>query len=191
MAIERPPINQLPRGLLGFLGIKTGGRYPSQLLEQVQPTLDLLYWYGHANAQYVSFGQIALGPGATDADAVFVPWVSATPSIPVVVPGNETWLITEATLRMTFNAVAGGVVHGAVLASTFQTSLNVRTWPMTFSRPEALSSNANYGVGSYATLNRPILLNPGEAVGFAHGGFELGAGGNLFANGSMTLLRLF
>jgi len=36
-----PIISKLPLGLLDFLGIKTGGRYPDQLASFLQPTWDL------------------------------------------------------------------------------------------------------------------------------------------------------
>lgn len=58
MALDRidhpPPLNIQPTGLLSFLQIKNGGRYPQWLGEQLVPTWDLAKHYEATNAQYIT-----------------------------------------------------------------------------------------------------------------------------------------
>jgi len=51
--IERPPpINRIPQPLLGYFGIKNGGRYPQTLSETLAPTIDLRYQYDAAGYEW-------------------------------------------------------------------------------------------------------------------------------------------
>lgn len=51
-----PSINRIPGGLLGFLGIKNGGRNPDALAGYVQGCMDLTDWYLQTNRLYMRTG---------------------------------------------------------------------------------------------------------------------------------------
>jgi len=58
MDLGAPPLNVQPQGLLSFLQVKSGGRYPQALGETLAPTWDLSDHYLQTN------GEITLGAAA-------------------------------------------------------------------------------------------------------------------------------
>jgi len=75
-----PPLTVRPQGLLDFLSIQAGGRYPQHLGENLQPTIDLLNWYIDAQAETVTSGNIA----QTSAGSA---------NVGFTVPAGEAWLV--------------------------------------------------------------------------------------------------
>jgi hypothetical protein len=75
-----PTINKSPGGLLGFLGLKNGGRNPSQFGELVAPTWDLSPLYLYTNTEYTE----------TLPSAAAIGYVPA-----FTVPNGEFWYVHE------------------------------------------------------------------------------------------------
>lgn len=90
--LTAPVISKLPLGLLGFFGIKNGGKYPQTLGETIVPTLEqinVLAENYHTKHAYIA------APNAPG-------WHQATVAIagvPQRVPENEIWLIRGASMH--------------------------------------------------------------------------------------------
>jgi len=104
-------MQRIPRGLLSFLDVKTGGTYPTALGGLLQPTIDLNPWYA-SEALQLTASATAVG---TQVAGTRLPIVSTTVEDLVagagqlVVPNTEIWLITEATCGASA-ATAGDVL---------------------------------------------------------------------------------
>jgi len=99
-----PAVVQLiPRGLLGFLGLKNGGRNPSRLAEFIQPTFNLFDYYFETNSLAYQLGPVA-GAGVGDGDFSAVsPAVSQDEcryvsryTVRCLVPAGTTWSVAPA-----------------------------------------------------------------------------------------------
>lgn len=84
--LTQPVISRLPLGLLDFLGIKSGGRYPEQLLPTLQPTWDLQPFQTIWDERNTFDVSTALNPGTLN----FVP-------VNITVPQTELWLVHHFT----------------------------------------------------------------------------------------------
>jgi len=82
--LTQPVISRLPFGLLDFLGIKSGGRYPDQLLPTLQPTWDLQ-----------PFQTIWDERVAFDVSTPLLPAVLNFVPNTIVVPQTELWLVHQ------------------------------------------------------------------------------------------------
>lgn len=93
----------IPRGLLGFLGLKNGGRNPSRLAEFVQPTFELFNYYFETNSLNYQLGPVA-GAGVGDGDFSAVsPAVAQDEcryvsryTVRALVPAGTTWSVAPA-----------------------------------------------------------------------------------------------
>lgn len=84
-------INKLPAGLLGFLGVKNGGRYPQDLNLTLQPTWDLQEQYFVANCEL--FQQtVSVATGTNSYPAAIGPTQS------------EYWVVQDYSGRITLQA---------------------------------------------------------------------------------------
>jgi len=134
-------INKLPLGLLGFLGIKNGGRYPQELASVLAPTWDLSSLYLNANAENrVDVVAIA----ALGSQAFFT------------VPTGEAWMVLLAS------AATGTLGAGVTIELGLQTTdaaalVTIATSPMSGART----------VGARCAINLadPIFLGPGSTFG--------------------------
>jgi len=104
-------MQRIPRGLLGFLDVKTGGTYPTALGGVLTPTLDLSAWYA-------SGAELLTGVGTTVNDAtVDGTRINMTVTSPtnlsdgtlVRVPQTEIWLLPQWTVDPGVD-IAGGDV---------------------------------------------------------------------------------
>lgn len=133
-----PPINRHPLGLLGFLGIKNGGRYPQQ------PRDDALRWvwdlsqvYLQSNTEFVTTTIAATALGSFDG---------------LTVPFGENWYVTH------FGVGSGTQGAGESIAyalSVTDPSVTVSV-PITMPSPTATTGNRT----SNARLE-PFLLQTG------------------------------
>lgn len=85
-----PPLQILPTGLLGLFGIKNGGKYPQQLLESLQPVIDIFHLYGQTNEEHLLENLNAVAEG--------------TQSTTLVVPENQFWMLHDMTVFAFANA---------------------------------------------------------------------------------------
>lgn len=80
------PIQIQPRGLLGFFNLKNEGSNPRDLVETVQPVLDIFSLYKENQAEVIlPNGALALATG-TDGPQLFAP-------NHLIVPSNELWWV--------------------------------------------------------------------------------------------------
>jgi len=54
--LKPAPISRIPRGLLAFLGLRTGGRNPAFLRGDVQPVLDVERWMQQSDTEQFQVG---------------------------------------------------------------------------------------------------------------------------------------
>lgn len=84
-----PPVQSLPAGLLGLLGIKNGGQNPNGLAGFLQPTLDLftLYMLGQLQRKQETI-TVPAGAGVI------------TRATTLVVPQGKFWYVQEAQVSV-------------------------------------------------------------------------------------------
>lgn len=127
MALGAPPINKQPTGLLGFLGIKNGGRYPEQLISALSPTWDTMRHYCAVNGEELRFSTAgtagATAAGTTLAITAITPAFTITGGF-INVPTNEWWYVEYAEITWALPAEAaatGDFSFQADLASALST----------------------------------------------------------------------
>lgn len=132
-------ISRIPAGILGFLGIKNGGRYPQRLLDQLAPTWDLAQLYLNSYAEYLTVASTIVGPGYT---------------IFFSAPQNETWYVTDYSLDIASGA--GEAWQGCLARATANNLAQVR-----------LSDDWTLGASTWAARVGPrgVILAPGESLG--------------------------
>lgn len=144
--IGQPPINRQPGGLLGFLGIKNGGRNPDQLSNVLAPTWDSAEVYLRTN--YI-LSRINVAVNA-------VGFVQAG-----TVPPGESWYVHNAFGNSQAALGAGVVLGGTVAAALID--------GVAFSVAGLVAPvRATAGqVWASCEQTRPYqLLPPGTALGF-------------------------
>lgn len=155
------PINRIPRGLLDFLGIRSGGRNPQQLTEQLVPTFDLRDWYLESQTIEVN-GNLA-GFAAT-ANAGFL---STTTTFPqnlgaCVVPSNEAWLLRAGSAYRWEFSLNAGQNHFGQLVIRNTTSQAFRYAPFNYGGYS--QSDAAYVRGGQTVTLSDVWLHPGEQI---------------------------
>lgn len=98
--LPAPPLTIRPVGLLDFLSIQAGGRYPQHLLEDLQPTMDLMRWFHDAQAEVVNNNTAGLlsGPGSA--------------GVGFTVPAGEAWLVSNFNVSVTVPALMTRFIMG-------------------------------------------------------------------------------
>lgn len=145
-SIQRPPpLSTIPKGLLGFLGIKSGGRYPQNLAEVLAPVWDVRDHYLASYAATFLQGPITLAAGGVIADLNFGTTIG-------FVPNAEYAYVTRGVIRCD---LAG---KNAVTATpcAFVNGLGIPQGP-----------TLTFAAGGLATwqFDRPFWLPPGSAFG--------------------------
>lgn len=139
--MSAPAVNRLPLGLLSFLGIQNGGKYPDQLLPALAPVLDLSGHYVNTNREYTGGSAAVAALASTNM---------------VTVPTGQWWYCCHASL---FTATLGaGQAYGGVLA--FQDAAGLVTTMLSGSVP-AVSGAGTVFVNSAVGF----WLGPGERFG--------------------------
>lgn len=142
-----PPINRVPYGLLGFLGIKNGGRNPVSLNDTVAPVWDLAGLYLETNTEFFSttVNVNALG--------YFVGFSSSIAEVTYV----------HAFGVMSNAALGAGVTLAAVPMVTDQNGITTgNAVPL---QTSDISARATTGNRFVCALERPIIMAPGQQVG--------------------------
>lgn len=149
--IEKAPINRLPEGLLGFLDIKSMGKNPSTLLDQVQAIISLEPFYALASISS-SFSRAA-GPAVTNVFETFTTpaYTNAGAALPETVPPQEIWLVTN------FSVNATGTVVPTVLPAFLDTSGTSQVCP-------AFMHQSTVGLSCDSTAVRPFLVPSGARL---------------------------
>lgn len=147
-------INRQPAGWLGFLGIKNFGRNPETTSGVLAPTWDLSELYLNSSPQYLDVTTTAAATGYT---VGFAP------------PAGEIWYVMD-----------GGVFvfSGAGLSWSGHISRSSPNNAVIIPLSELYSVT---GVGrTQAVLNRPLILAPGENLGWSTAAVAGGAS-NVYA----------
>jgi len=179
-------MQRIPRGLLAFLDVKTGGTYPTALGGMLQPVLDLQAWYASEATHYLGTNA---GQGTTAGNATF-PIVLTTPTNIVVggklqVPQTETWLVTNWSV---FNESAGVVAtdYIDVVPVLRDPAITYNVCP-----PTTLDGAIAFGQTAWSmrrSIRAPILVPPGWDLAFRVNRLLLGANKAFFAD--LRILRL-
>lgn len=145
-------IQVIPPGLLGFFNIKRDGINPSQLLDQISPSLEMFRWYMQAGAEFLDTQTVSIAGGTTG-------FQEFTSGGGIVVPESEWWWIENFTV-------------GAVLAAgdtaifSLGWTINAGT-PKTFQEDVMGNIGANSGPGVLTVRSaRQFFLPPGAELGF-------------------------
>jgi hypothetical protein len=136
-----PAINKLPLGLLGFLGIKNGGRYPQDIADVLAPTWDMreLYTYGNSEIDNVLVALNALGSQTY-----------------TTVPNGEAWLVLQQAAASD-TLTAGQTIEFVTNWTDAASLVNIETSDATGSR--------TVGARAVAVCSRPYLAGPGQKIG--------------------------
>ena len=135
-----PPINLTPPGLLGFLGIKNGGRNPQSLGETLAPVWDFSDLYFLQGLRFEDTTSTVNAAGYV---------------IEHQCPENEVHLIHAMSLF-----VRCGVGESITFTLDWAQFNNLIAVAVTDSRQVGASTDA------VVTLPRPIWLSPGESLGY-------------------------
>lgn len=160
-------INRLPRGLLDFLGIRSGGRYPQQLSEQLLPMMDLGSWYKSANVfQLQCVGETAVA----NTNAGLFTFITPTPAFATfTVPQDEVWIVLPGSWIGWSMTATAGIVYQASLVAFQAPSTIIIPWFPTRMRGFDTSSAAHTRAGM-AILTDEVWLQPGYTLeGYRHG----------------------
>jgi len=159
------PINRQPTGWLGFLGIKNGGRYPSQSSDTLAPTWDLSDLYLSNSRNWATTSAAVNGLGN---------YPHFTP------PNGQVWYVHS------YGGVSPTLGSGETLIMVpllWNTALGYGT-PLS----DGTSLQAAVGNRASVALPRPIILGPGDSLGFAAIRWTLGTI-NVVVNCCYTVLE--
>ena len=118
MPLTPAVINKSPRGLLSWLGLKSGGAQPQQLSPTLVPTLDMREWYFETNSQFsltASVSGAALGIGTfvgvvAPTDFNYIPRFHVQASV----PAGTIWSAAPAFITMYDSGVVNACIVGQV-----------------------------------------------------------------------------
>lgn len=143
-------VNTYPRGLLGLLNAKTGGRTPQDVTETVQTVLDIFPFYAAQMRETVSANSLAIaGTGA-----IF-------PTTGFAVPNDEIWLV------LGYSAAMNGVLAVAEFLgfTLIRRSLNNAGNSADLILTPQLTTGLTTGLLPQASAQSPFLMIPGDQLG--------------------------
>ena len=141
-------INRLPFGMLGFLGIKNGGRNPEVFSAELQATWDLQQLYFRTNMKLVRVNFNATGIGFTS-------------PVPLLVPDNEVWACHGGLLNSVSGLAAGQSISGFFAAANQDGAPSANVTPL----GEYISASTPTVWASPWKWPTPQYLPPGTSVG--------------------------
>lgn len=154
------PVQLHPRGLLGLLQLKNHGKNPEQLLETIQPVLELKDWYLQGeSAQSLSGNFLATG-AANFSGAIFS---SNAGGVLFTPPVGRAWWVLDFSVAAPVSAA--GDIHriGTVVSWVTGNGVVTALGPTeTLNQAAAASVNP---VLQVAMTRDPVLLIPGDRLG--------------------------
>lgn len=150
-------INRAPTGWLGFLGIKNFGRNPETTADVLAPVWDLSTLYLAANRRWVAAAATITGVGAYPTGQV---------------PPGKVWAMES------YGVITSTLAAGNALNFQLMHYFGPLAIPIPLGGTQPSIAPAVGGVGMLG-LTRPIILPPGESLGFYVNQF---AGANIPAN---------
>lgn len=156
MALERAPINRYPGGFLGFMDVKSMGKPPGTIMEEVRPTIDMTMWYLAERLKFT--GTLAITPAAPD-----VYWDAPN------VPANKAWLVESAWVEsVTAMGAGSAIVCSVAIGKTNLVGGSGSADAMFIGERTAISwTTGDQGVLASAYFQRPFLMLPGWRFGVA------------------------
>jgi hypothetical protein len=164
-------INRVPPGLLSLLDIKSLGVNPVQLADQMSPVIDLANLYLEA----VSTARIGLTATVTTVGAK-----SPATGFSFQPGAGEIFVITKA-------AVAGSVVNPAATSYRVQACVYDNALGPVLEVGNPVSGAAGELVA--ASINRPLILTPGQGFGLFVASVTLGTSITFAISGQVAILR--
>lgn len=156
------PVNRIPHGYLDFFGLKSLGKNPNVLLDDVRPTVDLREWYLRTNAQAVRFNQQLVAGSAYPASDPHI----ATGA--QVVPAGEWWYVHSCTLIVF--SMAAAVVQSPGVMSVRDSQPSQYYEGLITTDPAVLASGAAAAARSWAFHSQPrIWFPPLTSIGASYG----------------------
>lgn len=129
------PVQLIPPGLLSFFGVKTLGRNPDQLIDNYQPSVEMLDWLMGSQAREANVATLTVAAGGFQGFS----------AQPIVVPALEWWWLSDYT------------VQGACGAADTMTFAPCAAFPQVTNRLHLL--------GDYVTLgNNDVALGSGNRL---------------------------
>jgi hypothetical protein len=144
--LTQPVISRLPLGLLDFLGIKSGGRYPEQLQGTLQPTWDLQPFQTIWDERNTFDVTTTIPNGGLN----FLPWN-------IVVPQNELWQVHQ--LNGFLQTDAGETVTATLAYVDSYNYVNLASGAMT------LAASQQRHIANFTPLGW-FLVGPGSIFGW-------------------------
>jgi len=170
-------MQRIPRGLLSFLDVKTGGTYPTLLGGILQPHIDLNPWYASEALQLTGVGDAAATQVAGGRLAITTTSVEdlVAGAGALIVPNTEIWLITQATATASIEA-AGDVVDVSMCINANPTAVRFYVPPQVLvGNPDRAAQNWSARVLSVPPPG--LLVAPGESIGFVIHQWTIAAAG--------------
>lgn len=165
-------LNALPTGLLGLLDIKSGGKYPGQLVDALAPVLDMLDWYASAQSEFVyGSGQYLVN---TAVGTTLIPSTLPTNyanGTTWAVPNGEVYYVQSARIDWTLNTAT----TESALALVAISPTGNGDVPITQKQAGYTVGNA-VARGGRSSSVRPILLMPGTQIAIRNFGSLIGTG---------------
>lgn len=164
------PIQVIPPGLLGFLQLKSSGRNPTQISEELRGVLDLTSWYYQARVIEFTLSPDIPGAGTMNraisvaSGRGFKTWNGGT-ATSCTVPQTEWWWIDRYTIRA-HQAGAGAAGDVDIFQPVIHTTTAGATLTHALGNPFELPFSL--------TVDRDGLISVGGF--FAPPGSELGLG---------------
>lgn len=180
-------INRIPGGLLDLLGIRSGGRTPQQLTEQLLPQLMMneLYFMDAMREVAVSVTTITVSTNSQYLDLL-----TAGPSLgsPVIVPSNEIWLIRRGSTSISWIMTMGaGTLVSMGLGHT-RGAAHFCDWPMV---PNGYSSSdAAITRDGAMSLIEDVWVKPGSRLQLHLMGATVAATEQIGVVGALGVVRM-
>lgn len=83
------PVQLIPPGLLSFFGVKTLGRNPGELVDNYQPSVEMLEWMMSSQAREANVATLTVAANGFQQYS----------GQPIVVPAAEWWWLSDYTIQ--------------------------------------------------------------------------------------------
>lgn len=155
--IPEAPINRLPNGFLGLLDLKTGGRNPETLFRSVQPVVDMTRFYAESPNEFLLATITITG----DTGGGFFPFTAPVGGL--VVPQNEVWYLSYASVSVGFTLAAG---QSAMAAPGLRKAGTIAGLSLgTGSQNSQASLTTQLNQAHWLAEYLPMLVQPGDELG--------------------------
>lgn len=159
------PISRRPSGLLDLLLTQQQGKNPAEILDSVQPVMDLFPFYASARLTSARATYTATGTGILAADSL-------------AVPDGETWAVLNVSQHWEF-ALSSDDIKSNILLLNLQDASNVPLSTYEYFNP----SVANEVMEKTLWFPQPMFLSSGMAFATQIGWFDQAS-----TNGYLTAL---